>query len=592
MIWVVLIASELWLGFELTHLLLSHKFDTYLQMAFSAPVGFCSSVWLFYFCSIILRLNLFHCLLHFALLSVLSFSLAIRRLRRSKLSFQLPSPISISLASISVLLLFYLLPQFYFPKPHAVPHVLFKDFTPDLAILASFTRGCNHRHGLRVSNPLESGVFASSNWFASFHSAMLIAARASERCSLIAPTLFLLASFAVVYHRFASNFASSEMIGALSLALFFTVGGLGWTAATLARVRKSKWTDYVYCIGGNQFREWGNALLSYLLPIRCSQYSLAIVAAMLLCLQRGVFEFAGALSGLLVGIQGELVPFLLLFMAVHFWANKVNGRQFIVFASIVGLWQIVVWIGARAPVRVCYFWQSFRERGIFFGPFLVWLNSLGIFAILAIAFVWGFLDLKQRTAYLPSFAVWCLSNFVVVAGSPRLNIIVLYPLWISVAVPVVLVALKSWCRTPADEQLQGAVAAFCVLFVFAMSFGSVLGIRHQSGLRKEFWSVDLEDAGKWIVKSSEKGDVFMSYYAPFEIASTFAGRRVYTVDPESKRAADVVNWLKAGMAIPGISYFIECEEFPAKERVNFSAAHWQVVFKNLGVTIYKPRAMY
>jgi hypothetical protein len=590
MLWVALVGSELWLGFELTNLVLSPKLDTYLQLAFSAPVGFCSSVWLFYFCSVILRLNLFHCLLHFGFLSVLSFCFAMRRLRRGRLALQLPSPISMSVALISVLLLFYLLPKFYFPEPQAAPHVLFKDFAPDLALLASFTHGCNHPHGLRVSNPLESRGFASSNWFASFHSAMLIAARASKRCSLIAPTFFLLVSFAFAYHRFASNFASSEVIGALSLAVFFTVGGLGWTAATSSGVRKSKWTDYVYCIGGNRFTEWGNTLLSYLLPIRSSQYSLAIVAAMMLCLQRGVLEVGGALSGLLVGIQGELVPFLFIFLAVYFWVNKVNARQFIVCASIVGFWQFVVWVGARFPVRVCYFWQSFRERGIFFGPFLVWLNSLGVFAILAIALVWAFLDLKQRNAYLPSFAVWCLSNFVAVAGSPRLNIIVLYPLWISVAVPAVLVALRRWCRTPADQQLQGAVAAFCVLFVFAMSFGSVLGIRHQSGLKKEFWSVELEDAGEWIVKWSKKGDVFASYYAAFEIASTFGGRSVYTVDAESKRAADVVNWLKAGMTIPGTSYFIECEQFPTRKGVNLSAAHWQVVFKNVDITIYKPRA--
>jgi hypothetical protein len=294
---------------------------------------------------------------------------------------------------------------------------------------------------------------------------------------------------------------------------------------------------------------------------------------------------------LLVDIQSELVPFLALFLVVYFWANRVNGRRFIVFASVTGFWQFGLWVGARVPIRLCYFWQSFRERGSFFGPVLVWFNALGVFVVLAIAFVWRFLDIKQQNAYLPSFAVWCMSNFVAVAAGPRLNIIVLYPLWIAVAVPAVLVALRRWCQAPADEQLQGAVAAFCVLFVFAMSFGSVLGISHQSGLKKDFWSVELEEAGEWIVKWSKKGDIFASYYAPFEIASTFGGRRIYTVDPESKRAADVVSWLKGSMTIPEINYFIECEQFPTREGVNLSAADWQVVFKNLDIRIYKPRAM-
>ena len=64
MIWVGVVLSELFFGFQLSNFLLSKKLSCYEIMPISIPIGFGISSILFFFCSLNLSFSSFHLILH------------------------------------------------------------------------------------------------------------------------------------------------------------------------------------------------------------------------------------------------------------------------------------------------------------------------------------------------------------------------------------------------------------------------------------------------------------------------------------------------------------------------------------------------
>jgi hypothetical protein len=120
-----ILAAHLSLGFEVTYFLLHPQFDIWIIISLAIPIGFAAGTQLFWICSLIFGLNLFHCLLHLAGISVLSFILYQKFLKTRPITLHIPSIPRISVFAVSALSLAYILPKFYFPKPSAVPHVCF-----------------------------------------------------------------------------------------------------------------------------------------------------------------------------------------------------------------------------------------------------------------------------------------------------------------------------------------------------------------------------------------------------------------------------------------------------------------------------------
>jgi hypothetical protein len=260
----------------------------------------------------------------------------------------------------------------------------------------------------------------------------------------------------------------------------------------------------------------------------------------------------------------------------------------IAFAAVTFPWLHLV----KIPVSFGFIWQPLTDNGYFFAPLLAWGNSLGLFGLFALLPVFFFLDAKQRKMYLPSLAVFGLANVLLCRGDPRLNIVALYPLWITAAVPAVVSSLHKWSQISDDEQSQGVIAAFCLLFFVVMSAGGVMGVRHHMQFTKPLWIDELEEAAKWIVKNTRPSDVFVSYYAPFEIVSSATGRPVFNLVPESARAAVVDRFFKSpndpAAMISGVKYVLDCEDFGQPGRfANTSSSVWSVVFRDGPVKIYQ-----
>jgi hypothetical protein len=302
-------------------------------------------------------------------------------------------------------------------------------------------------------------------------------------------------------------------------------------------------------------------------------------------------QFMGFLLGLIPGIQFQLVPSLMVYSVVLFFLNpQVPFKPLLWSFGLTAPPQLVVVGMSSLPFKFGKFWQPLTDSGVFFGPIVAWFRAIGLFAVLSLTLPWVFLDRRQSTFFGPSVAVFFVANLIVVDGHPRFSFEVLYPLWVSIAVPALLVSLRRLYCTPQDEQLQGVTAAFALLSVIAMSLSGVVGIGHQIGLRHEIWDLDIEDAGEWIVARTPRKAIFVSYFSEFEVASTFAGRAVYTGDPSDLRAVEVARLFAHPdevSLVPQASYLIESKEFSTIPFPNSSISSWQRVYKNSAVTIYE-----
>jgi hypothetical protein len=302
-------------------------------------------------------------------------------------------------------------------------------------------------------------------------------------------------------------------------------------------------------------------------------------------------HLVGILLGFIPAIQSQLIPFIIIYLIVFFYLHP--HFPFIAVAKSMGLVsapQLFLILGSSVPFKFGFFWQPLTDEGIFFGPFIAWCSAIGLFPILSLTLPWFFLDRRQRNFFTASLTVFFLGNIIVLDDRHRLIFQVLYPFWISVAVPSVLLSLHRLYNTPQDEQLQGVLAAFSLVFVIAMSLSSILGIRHQLSLSDDIWDISFEDAGEWILKSTQLDDIFVSYKSHFEIASTFAGRAVYTTDTASQRAVEVALLFanpNNTELIPQARYLIDSKTFSLTPFANASIKIWRQVYRNSEISIYK-----
>jgi hypothetical protein len=287
--------------------------------------------------------------------------------------------------------------------------------------------------------------------------------------------------------------------------------------------------------------------------------------------------------------------FTIVYVVFMFRLEKWNWRkvsEVLPLFWVIAGFQFLVSLANDWPCKVEYMWQHLTNNGVFFAPFRMWFDNLGIFAIVSLMLCWFFLDWHQRKFYLASFFIFCCANIIRIRGDMALQLSVLYPLWMTVAAPCVALALSEWSKWPDDHQLKGAFTAFSMFFVIGMSASSVLGIIRQVEARRSLWDQEYRDAGAWIIENTALDDVFVAHGDSVEIVGCIAGRALYSVDGEwskgiknEKRNEKLAQFFEGTFSlVPEAKYVVRAL---GGARFANEMQSWESVYENSAVVVLK-----
>ena len=546
-----MVSAQLWLGFELVSFVLGKRLSFWCKIWLAVPFGFSFCNWGFFLCSLILRMTLLHVFAHTGGCLFLAFLFSLRRGR--SLFVARPSRVYVWTMCLSAILIVSLLHTSYLPSGNDVLSVGSENLVEEISLINSFLTGCNRGRlsPFVLAHPYGVDVSASTRWFAAYHSASLMAGLASLRTAMMVPSfLLILSSLALIYH-IAVNFSRSEIAAACSVFMFVFVGGFGFVYHWRADHQDSPEVDYVHVLDKGCIVEWGSTLLDYLVPMRWGQWSLSLILGGVLCLSEIVFRtkkkiehkelytFAGALFGFIPVVDARLIfpcaVFVGVFCLLHFRsAQTIVG--WIAFAIPCGglialqFTYIVVYLISETGIQVQPMWSPLSLRGVSFPSIALWVENLGIFAILSLVVCWAFLNSDQIRFYLPGIAVFILCNLVRYQAESRLNFIVLFPLWVSLAVVVVATIFQQLVNLSEDEHTRGAICAWCCLFVTLSSLSGVLAIPKQFTNRTYLWTPVEQKASEWIRSDTKYNSVFLGNCSRVDVSVMLGGRRVFCID--------------------------------------------------------------
>ena len=533
-------------------------------------------------------MTLIHVLAHTGGCIFLAFLFSLRRGR--SLLIVRPSKTYVWTMCLSAITIISLLHTSYLPNGNDVLTIGKEHLVEEISLVNSFLTGCNRGRlsPFLLSHPYGVDLSASTRWFSAYHSASLVTGLASIRSAFMIPSfLLLMSSIGLLYH-IAVNFSRSEFVAACSVFMFMFVGGFGFVYHWRVGTGNSPEVDYIHVLENGREVEWGSALLDYLIPMRWGQWSLSLILGAILCLSEIAFRmkktvehkefytFAGALLGFLPVLDARLIfpcaVFLAVFCILHFRsARTIVG--WIAFAVPCGalialqFTYIVVYLISETGVAVTPMWSSLSDRGVIMPAVMLWLENLGVFSILSLLVCWGFLSGKQVRFYLPGVAVFVVCNLVKFQEESRLNFVVLYPFWVSLAVVAVASSFQGVMNLTEDAHTKGALCAWCILFVSLSSLSGMLGVTRQFNNRTTLWSAIEQKASEWIQTGTKYNSVFLGNCSRVDASVVLGGRRVFCIDSSArshagfrvdKAAATVANfWRNPKMAIPHVTHAVD-----------------------------------
>jgi hypothetical protein len=167
-------------------------------------------------------------------------------------------------------------------------------------------------------------------------------------------------------------------------------------------------------------------------------------------------------------------------------------------------------------------WDSLVNKGYHFAPLVFWWQNTGFFFIFAIGFVWFTMDLKQIKLYAPALLPFFLGNYFFTQASDGLNIHMFMPTW-GVLI-VFCLFLNRIVEKTKDEEAKGVVLAVAILLYASSSVSGVMCMRKLWKGYTTMWTQAEEHVAEWIVRNTNKSDVFLSLEEVFEPVSLLAGR--------------------------------------------------------------------
>jgi len=548
MIWVLLLFTQVWIGFEAVSWALKKRYGFLMKLHLGISFGMLFSASVYFLFSAFFGNNILHLVFHTIALSFVSFYSFFYRRRTEKNSFAIPSMITFSFLLVSYIISINIIPRVYFPQPRYLNIAVSLDISSEIALVTSFYSGSNSGFTslFCVNNPVCFDCRSASRWITAFHSSMFMIGGASVYNSIVIPSVLSLASAIFLVFLLFNEVSQSEIISVLSVFLFFNASGFGFVRWFFAKSRYSSSTDYVNDLGAGLKTDWPHILFHYVLSNRSSPFILSFVSAILLLLYNEPYKkemlLVGCLLGFLIPLEHQGFFSALVFVVIRVSSGlyfhekgKHNSKLAILKYFGIGfgvtLAFFIIHYKKNDPrldlIEFTFYWDDYTNKGYFFAPFVIWFVNLGSFFLLSVFFVWFYLDKKQRRFYFPAIAVFVFGNFFAFHPYCRTSTNYFIPIWVMLSSVMIMISLKKMICSISDEEVKGVILGISILLYASMTVSSLLGIPSLASSVYEAWSESDDKVASYIIKNTLKSSVFLSPRDIFDPASVLAGRQSF-----------------------------------------------------------------
>jgi hypothetical protein len=520
MLWVYIVVSSIWFGYEVIRFLAPKIWDELDILSGGAPVGFALVTWLFLLIRYFHPLTVLIGVVVSISLFLLSYFLHLHNPRPLKFR-ALPGSFLCILAFFTVLC--YVLVDLSFLKNgRDSSGTVFSDLPFHLSLISTFAYGGNS-FASTLTTPFYFGANLSYPIIPDVFSAFLVrCGKASLRISVTVPTMILLWSIIFCFHSLAVQFTSRPFVPELSIFLFFFAAGVGWKWFFRTECRNEVNSNMAHCFCPGKETFWIHSVVHYLLPQRSGLFSLSI-SIMLSSLLVTVVENeqTSGKSMFLAGLMMGLLPML----SAH---SFIAAGEFAIFTAVLNFpWKpinfsrwieyVVFWckFGVTAILIALpqVLWLLRTPRNKFFsikpiwletntgylGFFVMWWESLGPLPFFALGHVWIFLTARQIRMYLPALGVFVVSTVFRYQAGAMDNTKVFLATWFPLAVVAVSDYLLTLFRYSRKNILVLSISSFLLV---SMTFSSAVcyykAIRHTFSM----YTKEEMELGLWVMENT------------------------------------------------------------------------------------------
>jgi hypothetical protein len=222
----LLLIAQLVFGFELSSFFFGESFSFWPILAASIPSGMSISTMVYFLLTPFFGHNLFHLLLHTALL-VTSIATVRSRLAHPPWKFELSHILIFPVYALLFTILFF---SAYLRHGDSFSPLVVATLSEEISVIASFSYGGNRGVNpfLNFMHPLQFNEVISSRWLAAFHASMLQIGFSGLRLSLVLPCVLCSFSFAVLLYFLALEMALPPKVAWMAPLLPLLVAGYGF----------------------------------------------------------------------------------------------------------------------------------------------------------------------------------------------------------------------------------------------------------------------------------------------------------------------------------------------------------------------------
>jgi hypothetical protein len=182
----------------------------------------------------------------------------------------------------------------------------------------------------------------------------------------------------------------------------------------------------------------------------------------------------------------------------------------------------------------------------------------------------------------------------------RQNVIVFFPLWVSLAAIAFAKTLRGFVRIARGEELQGVIIGFGILVFGAAIASGALGFVRLMNRRQVLWTEEDERMAAWLAANTPKKAAFVGCSGGHNPVSVLAGKVLYW---HSQRAAWLAGFrveerqahIAQLLANPGnaelhrkIRYVVHWKDQCPEMRFNTSEPEgWGIAFKEGNYTVFR-----
>jgi hypothetical protein len=414
-----------------------------------------------------------------------------------------------------------------------------------LNIASSFSNGCNNNRSslYDVHSAFFAGEKLAYPMITNFLTGALVATgQATLRAALFFPSALMICSLMVGQFSVALEFTKNPLCATMCVVLFVNLGGLGWIRLVDP---KHGYGDWVHNWGRDQFEYWFHPLMHILVPQRASLWSMPLCYWTLLLLIYGVenrewrlFIVAGILTGFTPLVQVHsfvaLAQWSIAFCLVKFpfrggfaQISQYIGRWalFGFIANCLALPQFYPYFNRLGTARSQFLqvnpiWRTPEKRHLRWPALVLWWRGLGAFWAMSMLGI-AALSARQLGLYVPSLAVYAITNIIRYQPWELDNTKLFYAAWIPMALPVVANFLYRVGRR--RLLLFGVSVALMIVSCLSAFIHTADCMASRSPI------FDLHDFsfGHWVSENTATKAVFLTSSWHSHPAATIAGRQLF-----------------------------------------------------------------